>query len=477
MLEAWLAGGVTGRLGVLVAGAWARAMPAERTRLAASRNRTKAVVIGERMLLTILGGIRAACYRQTTVQAASGSTPQTPRRGIDCRERHEPSGMPKAAVGVPAGPIALRLMLSSCDWMTASPHPAVPAMPANPPRPLRVSCIHRLPVEGFYSIESYFQRTTESLQALGVEITNFTSPYPSQGVLPRLKIVRFARRHQGDITHISGDIHFAALGTDPTRTLVTVHDCGRLHQLRGIPREVLRQFWFQLPLRRLGAVTVISQAVKDDLLTWVPNLDPRRIQIVPVSISSAFRFSPQPFRPRNPRILQIGTAPNKNIARLAAALEGIEATLVVIGKLSPELEAVLARHRVRYENHRNLSESEVVELYRGADLLAFVSTLEGFGMPILEAQALGRPVVTSNCTSMPDVAGGAAVLVEPTSVESIRAGLLRVIGDGALRERLIAGGQRNIARFRSDAIAAQYLRIYQSLLQQSPLKPAQGNQR
>ena len=147
------------------------------------------------------------------------------------------------------------------------------------------------------------------------------------------------------------------------------------------------------------------------------------------------------------------------------------------GKLSPELEAVLARHRVRYENHRNLSESEVVELYRGADLLAFVSTLEGFGMPILEAQAVGRPVVTSNCTSMPDVAGGAAVLVEPTSVESIRAGLLRVIEDGALRERLIAGGQRNIARFSSDAIAAQYLRIYQSLLQQSPLKPAQGNQR
>ena len=119
---------------------------------------------------------------------------------------------------------------------------------------------------------------------------------------------------------------------------------------------------------------------------------------------------------------------------------------------------------IPYENHRNLNEAEVVELYRGADLLAFVSTLEGFGMPILEAQAMGRPVVTSNCTSMPDVAGGAAVLVDPCSVSSIRAGLQQVMGDAAVRQRLIADGQRNIERFSSNAIAAQYLRIYQALL-------------
>lgn len=336
-------------------------------------------------------------------------------------------------------------------------------MPPSSTRPLQVSLIHRLPIEGFYSIEGYFQRVSQSLQSLGVEVANHTSPYPSQGVLPRLKIVRFARRHQGDITHISGDIHFAALGTDPRRTVVTVHDCGRLHQLQGMAREILRQFWFQLPLQRVAAVTVISQAAKDDLLTWVPDLDPARIQIVPVSISAAFRFSAKPFDPQQPRILQVGTAPNKNIARLAAALEGLEATLVVIGKLSPELEAVLARHRIRVENHRDISEQQVVELYEGADLLAFVSTLEGFGMPILEAQTVGRPVLTSNISSMPDVAGGAALLVDPLSVESIRAGLRRLIDEAPLREQLVARGQQNVRRFSSDAIAAQYLEIYHSL--------------
>ncbi|MFN7898873.1 MAG: glycosyltransferase family 4 protein [Synechococcaceae cyanobacterium] len=331
---------------------------------------------------------------------------------------------------------------------------------------MRVSLINRLPIEGFYSIEGYFQRTTQSLKSLGVEITSHTSPYASQGLLKRLKIVRFASRHQSDITHISGDIHFAALGTDPSRTVVTVHDCGRLHQLSGIPREILRQVWFQLPLRRVAAVTVISQAVKDDLLRWVPDLNPARIHIVPVSISSAFSFSAKPFNHQNPRILQVGTAPNKNIARLAAALEGMDATLVIIGRLNPDLEAVLDQHGIRYENHRNISELEVVELYRGADLLAFVSTLEGFGMPILEAQAIGRPVVTSNCTSMPEVAGGAALLVDPYSVESIRAGLRQVIEDGTYRDNLIARGRENIQRFSSDAIAAQYLSIYEALLKQ-----------
>jgi glycosyltransferase involved in cell wall biosynthesis len=336
-------------------------------------------------------------------------------------------------------------------------------MPPSSTRPLKLSLIHRRPIEGFYSIEGYFKRISQSLRSLGVEVTNHTSPYASQGLLQRLKIVRFANRHQGEITHISGDIHFAALGTDPGRTVVTVHDCGRLHQLRGLPREIMRQFWFQLPLRRVAAVTVISQAAKDDLLTWVPDLDPERIQIVPVSISAAFRFSAKPFASQNPRILQVGTAPNKNIVRLAAALEGMAATLVVIGKLSPELEAVLARHRIRVENHRDISEQQVVELYRGADLLAFVSTLEGFGMPILEAQTVGRPVLTSNCSSMPEVAGGAALLVDPLCVQSIRAGLQRLIDDAPFREELVARGQENVRRFSSDAIAAQYLEIYRSL--------------
>jgi len=336
---------------------------------------------------------------------------------------------------------------------------------------MRVSLIFRRPIEGFYSIESYFDRVRASLLRAGVEVESCVSPFVSQGLFNRLGIIRFASRCRGDVVHITGDIHFAALGTDPARTRVTVHDCGRLHQLRGWKRELLRHFWFRLPLRRAAAITVISEAVREDLLRWVPDLEPARIHVIPVSISPDYVYSPRPFAGHCPRILQVGTAPNKNIPRLAQALRGVACTLVVIGRLGDEQRQELNANGIEVEHHWGLSDQQVLDLYRGSDLLAFVSTLEGFGMPILEAQSLGRPVVTSNCASMPSVAGGAAVLVDPLSVSSIREGVLRVIEDGDLRAALIERGLHNVRRFDADAIAARYLDLYRSLQRPTRLRP------
>lgn len=327
-----------------------------------------------------------------------------------------------------------------------------------------ISFINRRPAAGQYSLESYFERIADSLRSLGVDLRSFTTPYFSKGLVSRLKTIYFARQHQGIINHITGDIHFAALGLDPARTVVTVADCGRLHQLSGMKRELLRQLWFEIPLRRVAAITAISQSVKDDLLKWVPNLAAEDVHVVPVSISHRFAYSPKAFNEALPRILQVGTKENKNLPRLIQSLQGLHATLVIIGNLDKSLQHLLDTYNIRYESYSGLSEEDVVELYHGSDILSFASTFEGFGMPILEAQAIGRVVLTSNCTSMPDVAGDGALLVDPYSVASIRTGLIQLIQDRCLRELLIKRGLLNVRRFSSDCIAAQYLRIYQSIL-------------
>ena len=328
---------------------------------------------------------------------------------------------------------------------------------------MKVKLIQRQPHAGQFSVEGYFSRVMEAFEELELDVALDIVPHQSRGVLPRLRIMNYARNNRGDVTHITGDIHFAALGLNPERTVVTVLDCGSLHRLNGVKREVMRQFWFNLPLRRLGAITVISSETKRDLLKWVPTLDPNRIHVVPVSVSELFTRVDRQFNTKKPRVLQVGTKENKNLIRLFEALKDIDCHLVIVGKLTDRHRSALQENQIEYSNLIGISDEELVAEYQKSDILAFASTFEGFGMPIVEAQIVGRPVVTSRCASMPEVAGDAAVLVDPFSVVSIREGFLRAINDEEYRSDLVQRGFSNAKRFDNLAIARQYISIYESL--------------
>ncbi len=137
--------------------------------------------------------------------------------------------------------------------------------------------------------------------------------------------------------------------------------------------------------------------------------------------------------------------------------------MIIVGRVSDELRDQLMASKVEHVLLEGLSNDEVLEQYRQCDIVSFVSTFEGFGMPILEGQATGRVVVTSNTSSMPEVAGNAACLVDPFSVDSIRVGFRRVIDDADHRKELIEAGLENVKRFDPQLIAEQYLAIYHEL--------------
>jgi glycosyltransferase involved in cell wall biosynthesis len=111
----------------------------------------------------------------------------------------------------------------------------------------------------------------------------------------------------------------------------------------------------------------------------------------------------------------------------------------------------------------DVNNDEILAAYQRCDLVLFASTHEGFGLPILEAQAVGRPVVTGNCSSMPGVAGDAACLVDPFDSQSIRAGVEQVVFNETYRTRLISRGFENAQRFSATRIAAEYARLYREI--------------
>jgi glycosyltransferase involved in cell wall biosynthesis len=128
--------------------------------------------------------------------------------------------------------------------------------------------------------------------------------------------------------------------------------------------------------------------------------------------------------------------------------------------LNDKQREALQRHGISYENAVNVSDAEIISAYQRADLITFVSLAEGFGMPIIEAQAIGRAVITSCLSPMREVAADAACLVDPFSVDDIRSGINRVIRDERYRVTLIEAGWKNVERFRPRIVAQEYADLY-----------------
>lgn len=286
--------------------------------------------------------------------------------------------------------------------------------------------------------------------------------FESNGVLRRIYNATEAAFRQGEVNHIVGDVHFLAVLLDPRKTILTVLDCGRIAGASDFKTQIVKLIWYTVPVRICTAVTVISHSVKDELLRHVP-IDPAKVHVVPVAVPGVYARAPKEFNASCPVILQIGTAPNKNLMRLIQALDGIPCQLRIIGNLRDEVVTLLREHRIEYENHVGLTNEQMLEQYVESDIVAFASTFEGFGMPIIEANIVGRPVVTGNVASMPEVAGRAACLVDPFDVAAIRQGILRIIDDADYRDELVRNGYENAARYEQSEITRLYESLYREV--------------
>lgn len=319
----------------------------------------------------------------------------------------------------------------------------------------------RRPHTAAYSIERLYTDVRDNMPC-DIQVTSCVNQYFSLGLLHRVYDMIRVRFHQSNVNHVTGDVHYLTYLLDKQRSILTIHDCEMLDRSRGIKRFLLWLFWFWLPEKRVSLIVVVSEQTKAQVQKFI-RCDAEKIKVIHNPVSTIFQPMPKVFNQNKPRLLQIGTKANKNIERLAEALAGLNIELVVVGKLSIQQSALLDKHKVQYKNLIGLSDQELLEEYQRCDLLVFASTYEGFGMPIVEAQAVGRPVVTSKVSSMPEIAQNAACYVDPFDIQSIRNGITKVIEDADYRSELIELGWKNVDRFRADKVAQGYASLYRMI--------------
>jgi glycosyltransferase involved in cell wall biosynthesis len=316
-------------------------------------------------------------------------------------------------------------------------------------------------VSGRNSIQKLFASIRGALPS-DFETTVVHCPTPAHHRFWLWQGLKRAWRARSEVNHIVGDVHYAALALPRGRTILTVCDTIHLEEMRGFRRLVYRSLYFSWPLRRSAYITAISESTRQSLIKKFPWTE-SRIRVIPCCYSGDFAAHRQEFNDQSPTILQIGTRPNKNLERVAKSLRNIPCRLKIVGRVSQEQADLLEDQGIDFESSEDLTDEEILQCYIDADLVVFVSIAEGFGMPVIEAQAIGRPLVTSRLEPMASIAGSGACLVDPHDPEDIRRGVLRIIRDPEYREALVTRGLENSRQYTSEAIGAQYASLYRQV--------------
>lgn len=269
------------------------------------------------------------------------------------------------------------------------------------------------------------------------------------------------RNQHYDIVHITGAEHYLLPFLRKEKTVVTVHDLGFFTNHKFGLRAIKKYFLWIRTLPLANYVTFISDKSERETLKFI-KLDGKHSTVLN-PVGSEFVPYPKVINTECPVILHIGTKENKNLESTAIALKGFPCKMRIVGNLTEGQKLVLKLYGINYEQVSNLTDEEILQEYVDCDYVNFPSLYEGFGMPIIEGQAIGRPVLTSNLSPMKEVANGAAVIVEPTQPEDIRRGYEEM---KVQAEKIVKLGYENVKRFSLDKITRQYYVVYQSMIKQ-----------
>jgi glycosyltransferase involved in cell wall biosynthesis len=327
---------------------------------------------------------------------------------------------------------------------------------------MEIHFFERKIVEGQLSIEKLFSVLYRQLEDKKINFKVIKNPY---SLSQFWKSLFFFKNQQGDINHITGDIHWACLFLDKNKTILTIHDLVGLYQYTGIKKWLYYILWVYLPIKKLKYITVISEKTKQEVLKYMPSAE-KKIHVISNFVIIPILENTTATCQDKIRVLVVGTRSNKNIERILQALINIDVKITIIGELEESHEHIIKANNMQINSVNNISDDELIEKYYQSDILLFPSLYEGFGLPILEAQAQNCCVITSNISPMKEIAGGAAILVDPFSVEEIRNAVIKLVNSKEERKNLLEKGKENVMTYSPEKISHQYINLYNKILNQ-----------
>jgi glycosyltransferase involved in cell wall biosynthesis len=323
------------------------------------------------------------------------------------------------------------------------------------------------------------------VSALGENFRAIPEGSPGYSIREQITVPRDLRRERADLFHAP---HYVLPPLTPCKSVVTIHDCIHLRFPQYLPNKLGYAYargslW--MATHRSNRILTVSEASKRDILDYF-NVPPEKIDVIFNGIDERFSTLPaeedvarvrERFQLDAPFILYAGNIkPHKNLERTIEAFELLrrsrefdQVKFVIIGKDIAKYAAL--RHAVhRHKLHKYVRffgfvpDQTLAILYRLAAVFVFPSLYEGFGLPPLEAMASGTPVITSNVSSLPEVVGDAALLVDPHHPEAIAEAMRRILTDSTLRADLRSRGLARARQFSWDRSIRRVREIYGEVL-------------
>ena len=325
-------------------------------------------------------------------------------------------------------------------------------------------------------------RAVETTEPLPAHVSTLVVP----SMLPRLLWMqahapRILRRIKADVVHFTNGMMPLA---SPVPTVVTIHDMSLTMYPACHPRRrvLLNRPLVNLAARRADAVITVSEAAKQDIVR-IYGLEPARVHVVHEAAAPSFGVIHDPFELRRVReryglaerfILYVGTIePRKNLPTLIEAFArrriagDLPHQLVCAGPygwlsddIDDQIDRLRVRDAVRFTGY--VPFADLPAIYNLAELFVFPSVYEGFGLPVIEAMACGTPVVIGSVAALTEVAGDAAVRVDPLEVEALSAAIVALASSREQREELSSRGLARARSFSWERAAAETLNVYRA---------------